>query len=127
MSDTSSSIPINILFNNNDNFNNYIYILELYLKDGSFIKFENTSSEKYINIFTFRHNIDYYNIKNYELSILCQKPILIKNEFVSSLSFYIYKDNNIFIEISKNNDNNANCCIYLPCNNSRMFFTPPNY
>ncbi len=133
MCDTPNSIPIHIFMtkgndnDNFDNFDNYVYILELYLKDGSFIKFEDTSGEKYINIFTFRHNIDYYNIKYYELSIICKKPILIRNEFNSSLSSYIYKDCNIFIEISKNYDNNANCCIYLPCNNPRMFFTPPNY
>ncbi len=127
MSTASNPIPINIIFNKDDNFNKYIYILELYLKDGTFIKFEDTSSEKYINIFTFRHNINYYNIKSYELSIICQKPILIKKEFNSSLSSYIYKDSDIFLEISKNCDNNANCCIYLPCNNPQMFFTPPNY
>jgi hypothetical protein len=124
-----SSTPMNILFGKgkDDMFNNNIYILELYLKDGTYVKFEDTNNEKYINIFTFRNNINYYNIQAYELTVINKKTIYIQNEFNSSLSSYIYKDTNIFLEISKNIDNIANCCIYLTSNNSQMFFTPPNY
>ncbi len=127
MSDTP--IPINILFGKgkDDIFNNNIYILELCLKDGSYINFEESSNEKYINMFTFRNNINYYNIKSYELTIINQNTIHIQKDFNSVLSSYIYKDTNVFLEISKNLDNLANCCIYLTSNNSQMFFTPPNY
>ena len=99
-----NTAPINILFgkDKDDIFNNNIYILEVCLKTGEIIKFEDISNEKYINIFTFRDNIDYYNIKSYELTIINQNTIYIQNEFNPSSSSYIYKDSNIFLEISKN-------------------------
>ncbi len=134
------SNPINInpnLFGNcigndkNDNiFTHYLFKIILFMKNGEPIIIEETSTEKYINLFSHDDKINYNDINFYELNInLISFDInkySIKNKFNSNCENYIYKDNLVYLEINKNRDNYSNC--YICINNaSRLFFTPPNY
>ena len=40
---------------------------------------------------------------------------------------HTFRDNIVYLEITKNIDNYANCCIYINNDKSSLFFTPPNY
>ena len=130
-----SSLPINIAtFKDGKNdhlFTHYSYIITLYFNDNTHITLEDTSCEKYINLFTFDNNINFYNISSYELSVcvLSVKNVIlnIKHIFNINEDIHIYKDNSIYIEITKNKDNYANCCVHITIDKSRLFFTPPRY
>jgi hypothetical protein len=130
-----SSRPINVsLFRGGKHdhlFTHYIYHLTLYLKNDMPKYFEETINEKYINIFSFNNNIHFDNIISYELNIIIVSfntiEYTIKNNFNIIDDTHMYKDNSIYIEFTKNKDNNTNCCIHLTSDNSRLFFTPPNY
>ncbi len=127
--------PINLgLFGGgkNDNiFTQYVFEIILFMKNGENIVIEETSNEKYINLFSYNEKINYNDIVFYELNInLISFDInnySIKNRFNSNCESYIFKDNIIYLEINKNNDNYSNCYIYINNNASRLFFTPPNY
>ena len=132
------SNPINI-FNygifgggkSDNNFTHYIFEIILFMKNGEPIVLEETSTEKYINLFSYDNKINYNDIKFYEVNISSISfdinKYSIKNKFNNNCESYIYKDNTIYLEINKNNDNYSKCCIYLTNNISTLFFTPPNY
>ena len=100
------------------------------MKNSEPIIIEDTSNEKYINLFSYDDKINYNDIKSYELNInLISFDInkySIKEKFNINRESYIYKDNAIYLEINKNDDNYSNCYICIN-NTSRLFFTPPNY
>jgi len=129
------SNPINIsLFGGgkNDNiFTQYIFEIILFMKNGENIVMEETSNEKYINLFSYNEKINYNDIIFYELNINCISFEInnysIKNRFNPNCKSYIFKDNVVYLEINKNNDNYSNCYICINNNASRLFFTPPNY
>jgi hypothetical protein len=123
----------NLLFGNgkNDNkFIHYVFQIILFMKNGEPIIIEETSSEKYINLFSYNNKINFNDIKFYELNIdfisFDVNKYSIKNTF-NYCENYTYKDDIIYMEINKNTDNYANCCVYITNNTSRLFFTPPNY
>jgi hypothetical protein len=123
----------NLLFGNgkNDNkFIHYVFKIILFMKNGEPIIIEETSSEKYINLFSYNNKINFNNIKFYELNIdfisFDVNKYSIKNT-INECENYIYKDDIVYLEINKNNDNYANCCVCIKNNTSRLFFTPPNY
>jgi hypothetical protein len=128
-----SSGPINISINNmNDpKFTYYIYSLKLCLRNFTQLLFEETSSDKYINIFSFNNNINFNDIIAYELNIniisFVSHSISIKNKFKIIDDSHVHKDNNVYIEFTKNTDNMTNCCIHLTGDRNTTFFTPPNY
>ena len=134
------SNPININPNNlslfgggkNDNiFTHYIFEIILFMKNGEPIIVEETSTEKYINLFSHHNKINFNDIKFYELNInfisFDINKYSIKNKFDINGDNHIYKDTTVYLEINKTNDNYSNCCIYITNNASRLFFTPPNY
>jgi hypothetical protein len=115
----------------NDNiFTHYIFEIILFMKNGEPIVIEEISNEKYINLFSYNNKINFNDIKFYELTInfisFDVNKYSIKNKFNNNEN-HIYKDDTIHLEINKNNDNYANCCIYIKNNVSRLFLTPPNY
>lgn len=129
------SNPINIsLFGGgkNDNiFTKYVFEIILFMKNGENVVMEETSNEKYINLFSYNEKINYNDIIFYELNINCISFDInnysIKNRFNPNCESYIFKDNVVYLEINKNNDNYSNCYICINNNASRLFFTPPNY
>ncbi len=132
----SNPININIqgLFGGgkNDNiFTHYVFEIILFMINGETIVIEETSNEKYINLFSYNNKINYNDIMYYELNINFISFDInfysIKNKFNSKCESYVFKDNIIYLEINKNNDNYSNCYICINNNASRLFFTPPNY
>jgi hypothetical protein len=130
----SNPININIFGGkggNNDQFTNYNYEIILFFNNKEPIVIEESTNEKYINLFSYNNKINFNDIKFYELNISIYSFIVskysIKNKFIISNDNHTYKDEVVYLEISKNNDNFANCCIYINNDKSRLFFTPPNY
>ena len=133
-----SSNPINIINHkslfgggkNDNNFTHYIFEIILFFKNAEPIIIEETTSDKFINLFSYINKINFNDIKFYELNIKFMSMSIskysIKNKFVNSES-YTYKDDVIYLEINKNQNNFANCCVFINNDKSRLFFTPPNY
>ena len=136
-----SSGPINILNQKlfgggkNDNlFTNYHFEIIIFFNNSKPIIIEETTNDKYINLFTYANKINFDDIKFYELNITFISFFInkysIKNKFNISNEnpdYHTYKDDVIYLEITKNNNNYSNCCIYINNDRSRLFFTPPNY
>jgi hypothetical protein len=140
-----SSGPINInpinmnqkLFggDKNDNFfTNYNFEIILFFNNREPIVINETTNDKYINLFSYANKINFNDIKFYELNItfisFFVNKYSIKNKFEVSnnnLNYHTYKDDVIYLEITKNNNNYSNCCIHIINDKSRLFFTPPNY
>jgi hypothetical protein len=136
-----SSDPINImnqrLFGGgkNDNiFTNYNFEIILFFNNREPLVIDETTNDKYINLFSYANKINFNDIKFYELNItfisFFVNKYSIKNKFIvsnESSDNHTYKDEIIYLEITKNNNNFANCCIYINNDKSRLFFTPPNY
>ncbi len=129
------SFPINISIFGGGNmddkmFIQYNYSLTLYFKDNTCKIFNETINEKYVNIITTNDNIIFDNIINYNVVVevisLTSQIYTITNKFIVEDDAHIYKGNNIYVEFKKI-DSNTNCCISLANDDSRFFFTPPNY
>lgn len=136
-----SSNPINI-FNNklfgggkDDNqFTNYNFEIILFFNNSVPVVIEECTPNKYINLFSYANKINFNDIKFYELNITFISFFInkysIKNKFTISndnKDCHMYRDEVIYLEITKNNNDYANCCIYINNDKSRLFFTPPNY
>ncbi len=132
------SNPINILNNrflgggkNDNQFTNYVYEIILFFNNKEPIVIEESTNEKYINLFSYSNKINFNDIKFYQLNISFFSFVVnkysIKNLFIINIDNHTYKDEVIYLEISKNSDNFANCCVYINNDKSRLFFTPPNY
>ncbi len=136
-----SSDPINIfnpkLFGggkNDTQFINYNFEIILFFNNREPIVIEETTYEKYINLFSYGNKINFNDIKFYELNItfisFFVNKYSIKNKFNVSKENpdnHTYKDDVIYLEITKNDNNYSNCCVYINNDKSRLFFTPPNY
>jgi hypothetical protein len=128
--------PINInqrLFGggkNDNQFINYNFEIILFFNNREPLIIEETTNNKYINLFSYVNKIKFNDIKFYELNITFISFFInkysIKNK-LTNLDYHTYKDDIIYLEITKNNNNYSNCCIYINNENSRLFFTPPNY
>ncbi len=117
---------------NDNNFTHYIFEIILFFKNRDPMVIEETTTDKYINLFSYNNKINFNNIKFYELNINIMSfnvnKYSIKNKFnVNNLDLYTFQDDVIYLEITKNINNYANCCIYINNDKSRLFFTPPNY
>jgi len=134
-----SSGPINItngIFGggkNDSNFVQYVFEIILFLKNGEPIIFEETTTNKYVNLFSYNNKINFNDIKFYELNIgfvsFFVNKYSVKNKLIISNDndHHVFKDETVYLEITKNENNFANCCVYINNDKSRLFFTPPNY
>jgi hypothetical protein len=131
----SSTKPINIIFGNNKDNNDFIqciFELTLHLKDNTVKNFKEISYAKYCNIFTYMNLIPFKLIKKYTLNIILIKlhknTISIENNFILEDDTHIFKNEDVYIEFTQNNEGMTNCCCYLTSfDNTRLFITPPNY
>ncbi len=117
---------------NDNNFTHYIFEIILFFKNREPMVIEETTNDKYINLFSYNNKINFNDIKFYQLNINIMSfnvsKYSIKNKFnINNQDVYTFKDDVIYLEITKNIDNYANCCIYINNDKSRLFFTPPNY
>ena len=136
-----SSDPVNIANGrlngggkNDSNFIHYIFEIIIFFKNGEPIVIEETTVNKYINLFSYSNKINFNNIKFYQLNIsfvsFSINKYSIKNKFIISNdnnNHHVFKDDTVYLEITKNEYNYANCCVYINNDKSRLFFTPPNY
>lgn len=127
----SKSISI-ALDNNHDNtmFTHYLYKLTIYFTDNQHASFEKVTDEKYINIITPEHKIKFNDISKYTLVVtvlFANITFSASNNFIVDNDIHVYHDDNLYVEVTKNKDNYANCCVNLTVDNSHIFFTPPNY
>ena len=53
------------------------------------------------------------------------KTIIVNN--MEEIVMTIYKNNDIYIEFTQNQDGIGKCCCNLITNDNRLFITPPNY
>jgi hypothetical protein len=132
----SNPIKISLFGNgkNDNNFTHYVFEMIIFFKNREPIVIEETTIDKYINLFSYNYKINFNDIKFYQLNINIMSfnvsKYSIKNKFVTSnenTDYHTFQDDVIYLEINKNIDNYANCCIYINNDKSRLFFTPPNY
>ena len=126
--------PDNIIFNNNKDSADFIQcVFELtltFLNKTSKI-FREIAYSKYCNLITPSNSILFNEIESYKLKISIYK--FIKNTYIVEKNMnkddpYIFKNDDIYIEIMKNEDGLANCCCNLVAlDNNRVFITPPDY
>jgi hypothetical protein len=128
------SNPMHILGNGgkNNNFFCYnIFQVTIFLKDSNSIIFEESTNEKYVTLFNYKNNINFNDIRFYEVNVtlvsFIPEKFNVKNKFIIQDDHHIFKNDSIYIEFNKNDDDNTNCFVSLIHDKSRMFFTPPNY
>ncbi len=127
--------PINIISNGNkDNFDfvQSIFEITLTLKNNNIVKFRELSYTKHCTLLTTTDLVKYDMIESFVLYVTIFKLIKdtynIKGTFNSMEDTYIFKNDDVYIEFTKSNDNYTNCHCYLKTlDNSRVFITPPNY
>jgi hypothetical protein len=121
--------PINItLGNNKDNFIHCIFDLTLYLKDNVIKHFHEISYSKHCIIFDSSDLVELNTIERYVLKVNIFNPkdiYIIENIF--NINNTIYKNNDIYIEFTQNQNGIGKCCCNLITNDNRLFITPPNY
>jgi hypothetical protein len=123
--------------NGNDNPYNedlYEYSLSLFSKNekktykkitkNKYCKILNNNELKLSELSYFEINIKY---KNNDMNKIYVQHFFNKNDLEFD-DYYVYKDEYIYIEFIKKN-NNIECCCYIKNlkKNNLMFFTPPNY
>ena len=130
--------PINIIFGNKDNKDNdfiqCIYDLTLNFNNmNESIKFKELLYSKYCNIINYMNKIKFDMIDSYTLTITTKynynKEIYsVTNDFILTDDMHVFKNDDIYVEFTQNNEGYVNCCIYLKVlDNNRLFVTPPNY
>jgi len=124
--------PINIIFNNKDNsdFIQCIFELTILFKNSTKKIFREISLYKFCKLITTNDNIQYNTIKSYILKITVYR--FIKETYIISHDFIendtnIFKNDDIYIEFTQNNEGLLNCCCNLITFDNKMFATPPNY
>lgn len=124
--------PINIIFNNKDNsdFIQCIFELTIIFKNSPKKIFREISLSKFCKLITTDDNIKYNTIKSFILKITLYR--FIKETFIISHDFIendtnIFKNDDIYIEFTQNNEGLINCCSNLITFDNKMFATPPNY
>jgi hypothetical protein len=119
--------PINIIFGK-DNFIHCIFDLTLYLKD-MIKEFHEISYSKHCTIINSSDLVNFNEIERYTLKVTVFNPkdtVTIQNIF--NIDNSIYKNDDIYIEFTQNQDGYTSCCCNLiTFDNNKLFITPPNY
>ena len=112
----------------------YEYQLTLVSDNGKKI-YKKITKNKYCKILNNKNlilsELTYFEIdikyKNNDINKIYVRHYFDKTELEFD-DYYVYKDDNIYIEFIKKN-NNFECCCYVKKlkTNFAMFFTPPNY
>lgn len=127
------SEPINIFKNpNNPNDNNVEYIYQLYItfRDGYVKNIMKVSNNNYITLLDYTDFIEYKNIDSFSLTItkVDLQSYNYMLEGIVNEQKKIFKNNDIYLEFTKNETLYTKCnCTINTINKNRLFFTPPNY
>ena len=108
----------------------YIYELNLILKDNQVKNFFKIHTDKFIEFDSDELNIDYNLVKNFNLNVTIinttPRQYKFSNDIDINEQFNIFQSNNLYIEFN-NKNNKLNCNCYVKENNTNLFLTPPNY
>ncbi len=126
-------VPSKYSFNNPPNDNTtYFYELILTFVDNSKKIFKKFDINKYTHLIELDDKIEYSKIKNFNITISkipnsgIYKKTLCSN-IDQNLSSFTKKENDIFIEFSKNGLDYTMCsCYYIGVDFSNIFISPPN-
>ena len=141
MSDLSfltKPIPINYVksqysFNDpNNNDANYVYNLNLIMKDGSKRTFFKIEKKKNADLIDLSDNIEYNAIDTYSIEISKlpfekDKFFKINEYFNNQVNSYSKRSNDIYIEFTQNSMCKTICkCYFIGVDFNSMFISPPN-
>ena len=110
---------------------NYLFSLELTLKNGTLRKFNKVENNKYSYIIDIDDEIIYNDITNFNIHV-AELPF---NDNTYSMfgklshesSTFTQKDENFYIEFSQNNTGITICtCYFIGVDFNTMFVSPPN-
>jgi hypothetical protein len=113
----------------NDTFDNYYrFNLKIITTNDNEQMFSSYNNKEYANLIKTYHNIEFNNLKQYELNILHKEQFFIlKGEINKDLSTFVDKNENIFIEFSQDCSGNTDCtCYFLNKNIDSLCISPPN-
>ena len=110
---------------------NYLFCLELTLKNGTLRKFNKLENNKYSYIVDIDDEVLYNDIVNFNINVTelpftnnCYSMQGIINHESSN---FTQKDENFYVEFSQNNNGNAICtCYFIGVDFNTMFVSPPN-
>lgn len=126
-------VPSKFSFNNPPNDNTtYFYELILTFDDNSEKTFKKFETKKYAELIVLGDKINYSTIKSFYITIskipafgMPEKTLCCNID--KSFSSFTKKDNDIFIEFSKNDNDYTMCtCYYIGVDFSNYFISPPN-
>ena len=134
--------PINIKTDNNRYFNpqnnEYLFKIILNFKNDTKKEIVKLTSTKYVKLIKNNDLVNYNEIKDFKI-IIQNISNMISYNFESTFlsldedddeeNFKTFRNSEIYLEFSKNiNNNYTECNCYLNANdNNRIFVTPPNY
>jgi len=126
-------VPSKYSFNNPPNDNTtYFYELILTFNDNSKKTFKKIDTKKYTQLIELNDQIEYSKIKSFYITIskipaygICDKTLSCNID--QNISSFTKRENDIFIEFSKNGVDYTMCsCYYVGVDFSNIFISPPN-
>ena len=110
---------------------NYLFSLDLTLKNGSLRKFNKLESNKYSYIVDIDDEVKYDDLNNFSVNVTelpaADNTYSMFGEICHDSSTFTQKDENFYIEFSQNNNGNAICtCYFIGVDFNTMFISPPN-
>ena len=111
---------------------NYLFELNIIMNDNETKKFIKLESEKRCNLIIVKDQIEFKNIKTFKIIV---KKIPSDYSFIYQMSdniiheqsYYVQKDDNLFIEFSQNSNGYAMCnCTFIGYDSWRISASPPN-
>jgi len=132
---SSNPIPIknsNSLSNNylsNNSFDNiYCFNLKIITNNTKEKQFSCYNTKKYANLIKTSHKIEFDDIKAFEVTLSYgDNSFYLKGNINNTLSSYIEKNDNLFIEFSQDSFGNTICSCYLLNKNiNNLCISPPN-
>lgn len=133
----SKPIPINYTksyhgFSDPPNSNNkFLFCLELEMKDQSIKNFNKLENKKYCYIIEVDDEINYENILSFNLYVT-ELPFNGNNYSMNGIidhssSNFTQKDENFYVEFSRNDTDKTVCtCYFIGVDFNTMFVSPPN-
>lgn len=111
---------------------NYLFELNIIMNDNETKKFIKLESEKRCNLIIVKDQIEFKNIKTFKI-IVKKVPgdylftYQMSDNIIHEQSYYVQKDDNLFIEFSQNSNGYAMCnCTFIGYDSWRISASPPN-
>lgn len=111
---------------------NYLFELNIIMKDNESKKFIKLENEKSCNLIIIKDQIEFKNIKNFKITVKripdeCLLTYQMSDNITQDRSYYIRKDENLFIEFSQNSNGYTICnCSFIGYDLWKISASPPN-